>query len=243
MNRPASPPPITIRKARAHNLQDVDLRIPHHKLVVVTGVSGSGKSSLAFDTVCREGQRRYLESFSNRARQLLGKLGQPDVESIDNLSPAIALDQKTSGRNPRSTVGTISELHGYLRLLFARLGASPDGGALHRSDFSFNSAGACESCRGLGVQDAIDPELLIDDPRRTLRQGALVITTDSGYVIYSQVTMDVLNEVCQAHGFHVDIPWQDLTDEQRQEVGITDGLVRIAVGLEDIDDIKGDLRF
>ena len=215
MPRPKSVSPIRISKARSHNLQDVNLEIPHHKLVVITGVSGSGKSSLAFDTVCREGQRRYLESFSNRARQLMGKLGQLDAESIENLSPAIALDQKTAVRNPRSTVGTISDLHGYLRLLFARLGTAPGGGTMHRSDFSFNSTGACETCGGLGVQDAIDPDLLVAEPEKTLRQGALVITTDSGYVIYSQVTMDVLNQVCQAHDFHVDIPWCDLTDEQK----------------------------
>ncbi len=209
---------ITVRKAAAHNLQNVDVQIPHNCLVVVTGVSGSGKSSLAFDTVCREGQRRYLESFSTRARQLLGKLGQPEAESITNLSPAIALDQKTAVRNPRSTVGTISELHSHLRLLFARLGEAPDGQKRHRRDFSFNSTGACEDCRGLGVQDAIDPDLLIADTSKTLREGALVITTDSGYVIYSQVTMDVLNQVCQAHDFHVDIPWRDLTAAQKQVI-------------------------
>ncbi len=216
MPRPKNAPCIKVRNAWSHNLQNVNLDIPHHKLVVITGVSGSGKSSLAFDTVCREGQRRYLESFSNRARQLMGKLGQRDAESIENLSPAIALDQKTTVRSPRSTVGTISDLHGYLRLLFARLGITPDGAIMHRSDFSFNSSGACEFCGGLGVQDAIDPDLLVAEPEKTLRQGALVITTDSGYVIYSQVTMDVLNEVCEAHGFHVDIPWAELTEEQKK---------------------------
>ncbi len=216
MTRAHKVPPITISQARAHNLQGIDLRIPHQCLVVITGVSGSGKSTLAFDTVCREGQRLYLESFSTRARQLLGKLGQAEVQSIGNLSPAIALDQKTTSRNPRSTVGTISDLHNHLRLLFARLGGVSRNESLNRGDFSFNGSGACEACRGLGVQDRIDPELLVDDPSRTLRQGALVITTDSGYLIYSQVTMDVLNQVCQAHGFHVDIPWRDLTAEQKK---------------------------
>jgi excinuclease ABC subunit A len=230
MTLPRPVPPITVRQARAHNLRGVDVDIPHNALVVVTGVSGSGKSSLAFDTVCREGQRRYLESFSNRARQLLGKLGQPDTAGLDNLSPAIALDQKTSVRNPRSTVGTISELHAYLRLLFARLGSAPDGERRHRGNFSFNGRGACEACRGLGVQDAIDPELLIEDPAKTLREGALVITTDSGYVIYSQVTMDVLNQVCQAHGFDVDIPWRELTDDQRQVILFGSDRIEIPFG-------------
>ncbi len=215
MPRPKSPPPIQIQKACSHNLQDINLEIPHHQLVVITGVSGSGKTSLAFDTVCREGQRRYLESFSSRARRLMGKLGLQGAQSINNLSPSIALDQKSAVRNPRSTVGTISDLNGYLRLLFARLGTMPDNSIMHRGDLSFNSTGACETCAGLGVQDTIDPALLVAEPAKTLREGALVITTDSGYVIYSQVTMDVLNQVCRAHDFHVDIPWCELKDEQK----------------------------
>ncbi len=221
MTQPATNPAIpdiTVRGAHAHNLQGVDVQIPHHRLVVVTGVSGSGKSSLAFDTICREGQRRYLESFSSRARQLLGKLGQCEAESLDHLGAAIALDQKTSVRNPRSTVGTISELNAHLRLLLARRGETATGDHLSRGELSFNGRGACEACRGLGVQDAIDPSKLIADDRKSLREGALVITTDSGYVMYSQVTMDVLNQVCQAHDFHVDIPWREMTDEQKHIV-------------------------
>ncbi len=217
-------PPIRVRGARAHNLKRIDLDIPHHQLVVITGVSGSGKSSLAFDTVCVEGQRRYLESFSTRARSLLGKLGRAEADSLENLGPAIAVDQKTAVRNPRSTVGTLSELYDHLRLLYARLGERPsaadgdDAPPLSRGLFSFNGPGACPACRGLGVEDAIDPELLIADPARTLREGALKITTDSGYIIYSQVTMEVLDRVCRAHGFSVDIPWRDLTAEQRRVV-------------------------
>ena len=218
MIKSATPSPIRIRNARANNLKGVDLDIPHHRLVVVTGVSGSGKSSLAFDTVCREGQRRYLESFSARARQLLGKLGQAEADELENLNATIALDQKTSLRNPRSTVGTLSELNSHLRLLLARQGTGPGGEVLQRGELSFNGRGACEACRGLGVQDILDPGLLIADPGKTLREGALVITTDSGYIIYSQVTMEVLDQVCRAHGFNVDIPWRELTDEQRQVV-------------------------
>ena len=218
MNNNPSSPRIIIRQARAHNLQDLDLDLPHDQLIVVTGVSGSGKSSLAFDIICREGQRRYLESFSSRARQLLGKLGQAEAERVDNLRPAIALDQKTTVRTPRSTVGTLSELNAHLRLLLSRAGRTPEGATLSRGELSFNGAGACSGCRGLGVVDAIDQGLLIADPGLTLRQGALVITTDSGYIIYSQVTMDVLDQVCRAHGFNVDIPWRELTDEQRQVV-------------------------
>lgn len=113
---------IVIKGARAHNLKNVDVTIPRDKFVVLTGLSGSGKSSLAFDTIYAEGQRRYVESLSAYARQFLGQMEKPDVDSIDGLSPAISIDQKTTSRNPRSTVGTVTEIYDYLRLLFARVG-------------------------------------------------------------------------------------------------------------------------
>lgn len=113
---------IVVHGARAHNLKDIDVTIPRDQLVVMTGLSGSGKSSLAFDTIYAEGQRRYVESLSAYARQFLGQMDKPDVDSIDGLSPAISIDQKTTSRNPRSTVGTVTEINDYLRLLFARIG-------------------------------------------------------------------------------------------------------------------------
>ncbi|GGJ64397.1 excinuclease ABC subunit A [Anoxybacillus voinovskiensis] len=113
---------ITIKGARAHNLKNIDVEIPRDKLVVLTGLSGSGKSSLAFDTIYAEGQRRYVESLSAYARQFLGQMDKPDVDAIEGLSPAISIDQKTTSRNPRSTVGTVTEIYDYLRLLFARIG-------------------------------------------------------------------------------------------------------------------------
>ncbi|MFD1849005.1 excinuclease ABC subunit UvrA [Oceanobacillus bengalensis] len=113
---------INIQGARAHNLKNINLKVPKNKLVVVTGLSGSGKSSLAFDTIYAEGQRRYVESLSAYARQFLGQMDKPDVDAIDGLSPAIAIDQKTTSKNPRSTVGTVTEIYDYLRLLFARAG-------------------------------------------------------------------------------------------------------------------------
>ena len=115
-------PAIRIRGAREHNLKNISLEIPRDKLVVLTGLSGSGKSSLAFDTIYAEGQRRYVESLSSYARQFLGQMEKPDVDHIDGLSPAISIDQKTTSRNPRSTVGTVTEIYDYLRLLFARVG-------------------------------------------------------------------------------------------------------------------------
>ena len=113
---------ILVKGARAHNLKNIDVEIPRDKLVVFTGLSGSGKSSLAFDTIYAEGQRRYVESLSSYARQFLGQMEKPDVDYIEGLSPAISIDQKTTSKNPRSTVGTVTEIYDYLRLLWARVG-------------------------------------------------------------------------------------------------------------------------
>ncbi|MES9889392.1 MAG: excinuclease ABC subunit UvrA, partial [Candidatus Sedimenticola sp. 6PFRAG1] len=113
---------IYIRGARTHNLKNIDLDLPRDKLIVITGLSGSGKSSLAFDTIYAEGQRRYVESLSAYARQFLSMMEKPDIDHIEGLSPAISIEQKTTSHNPRSTVGTITEIHDYLRLLFARAG-------------------------------------------------------------------------------------------------------------------------
>src|SRR4051812_17899239 len=123
---------IIIKGARMHNLKNIDVAIPRNKMVVITGLSGSGKSSLAFDTLYAEGQRRYVESLSSYARQFLGRLEKPEVDYIKGISPAIAIEQKVISRNPRSTVGTITEIYDYLKLLFARVGKtySPVSGKL-----------------------------------------------------------------------------------------------------------------
>ena len=113
---------IVIRGAREHNLKNLNVELPRNQLIVITGLSGSGKSSLAFDTIYAEGQRRYVESLSSYARQFLEMVHKPDVDSIEGLSPAIAIQQKTTNNNPRSTVGTVTEIYDYLRLLFARAG-------------------------------------------------------------------------------------------------------------------------
>jgi len=115
---------IRIEGARVHNLKNINLDIPRNELVVITGLSGSGKSSLAFDTLYAEGQRRYMETFSAYVRQFLGNMERPDVDKIDGLSPVIAIEQKTTSKSPRSTVGTITELYDYIRLLFARVGSA-----------------------------------------------------------------------------------------------------------------------
>ena len=119
-----SPDQLVVRGARQHNLRDLNLDLPKNSLVVFTGVSGSGKSSLAFDTIYAEGQRRYIESLSSYARQFLKQTPKPDVDSIDGLAPSISIEQKGTGHNPRSTVGTITEIYDYLRVLYAALGTA-----------------------------------------------------------------------------------------------------------------------
>src|SRR6202451_4590053 len=127
---------IKIGGAREHNLKNLTLTIPRDQLVVITGLSGSGKSSLAFDTLFAEGQRRYIESLSSYARQFLGQMDKPDVDHIEGLSPAISIDQKSTSHNPRSTVGTVTEISDYMRLLYARIGfsLSPQSGETSTSE-------------------------------------------------------------------------------------------------------------
>ena len=115
---------ITVEGARVHNLKNIDVKIPRNSLTVITGLSGSGKSSLAFDTIYAEGQRRYIDTFSAYARNFLGNMERPDVDKISGLSPVISIEQKTTNKNPRSTVGTTTEIYDYLRLLFARAGTA-----------------------------------------------------------------------------------------------------------------------
>ena len=336
---------IIIRKANQHNLKNVSLELPKNELIVFTGISGSGKSSLAFDTIFAEGQRRYVESLSNYARQFLGQLDKPDVESIEGLSPAISIDQKSTSNNPRSTVGTVTEIYDYLRLLFARIGTPhcpecgceiapqsideivdkiyqlPEGTkiqllapvvrgkkgefinlfeelkqegfvrvrvdgqiynldedeielnktqkhtievvvdrlvikesaksrltdsaqiALQKADgllfvdvvggnemifseklacpncnlsfeelapriFSFNNPyGACPACSGLGAHYEMDPDLLIPDKSKSLRQGAIYPWAKTGNPYY----LDVLKSVCEHFGIDKDMPFDNLS--------------------------------
>jgi excinuclease ABC subunit A len=151
---------LVVRGAREHNLKDVTVAFPRDRLVVITGLSGSGKSSLAFDTIYAEGQRRYVESLSAYARQFLGQMEKPDVDQIDGLSPAISIDQKGASRNPRSTVGTVTEIYDYLRLLFARIGVPhcPNGHAIERQS----------------VQQIVDQVLALPEGTRLLVLGPLI---------------------------------------------------------------------
>lgn len=227
---------ISIRGARANNLQNISLDIPHNKLIVVTGVSGSGKSSLAFDIIAREGQRRYFETLPAFARLYAGKLSQPEVDSIEGLSPVIAIAQKTTAGNARSTAGTMSDLYDLLRLLYARVGEAGEEIKLSRSLFSFNTEeGRCPQCAGIGLEEKIDVDKLVTNPEKTLREGALAPTLPTGYIMYSQVTIDVLNDVCQAEGFHVDIPWADLTAEQQNVILYGSEKIKVPFGKHSLE--------
>jgi excinuclease ABC subunit A len=343
---------IIIKGARVHNLKNIDIELPRDKFIVMTGLSGSGKSSLAFDTIYAEGQRRYVESLSSYARMFLGQMDKPDVDYIEGLSPAISIDQKTTSKNPRSTVGTVTEIYDYLRLLFARVGVPycpscgkmiqkqtveqivdqvlefPEGTRIqilaplvsgqkgtHKklfeeikkkgfvrikvngevydvaeppeldknkkhdvavivdrivikegienrladsletvfslSDgilkvdnlnenkeyvfsknfgcpdcginfpeinprmFSFNNPyGACSVCGGLGTKMEISPEMVVPDPTKTIRQGAIAPWNTKFNGIYMQTIMTI----AERYGFSVDVPFEDLKDKEKQIV-------------------------
>ena len=155
---------------RTHNLQGIDVDVPKHRLVAFTGVSGSGKSSLVFHTICTEAQRQLVETFSTYARRRLPQLTRPPVDTIRNISPCIVIDQKRLGASSRSTVGTVTEIYTYLRMLFSRCGR-PFVGWSHR--FSFNHPdGMCPACKGLGKRITVDVDKLLDLDR-SIEEGAI----------------------------------------------------------------------
>ncbi|MCP5021664.1 MAG: AAA family ATPase, partial [bacterium] len=228
--------PIRLRGAKEHNLQGVDLDLPKGLWIAVTGPSGSGKTSLVFDTLVREGQWRYLAGLSARARHFFGKLGSAQVDELGSLPVPLAVGVHQSGGHARSTVGTLSGLLDLWRLYFARCAVDPAGEAVTRSHFSFNQqVGACEACAGLGVMDRVDRDLLINDPALSIRGGALVPTLKNGYTVYSQVTLEVMGEICAAHGFDVDTPWRDLSDEQRHVIMHGTKSLEVAFGKHSIE--------
>src|SRR5204863_26882 len=188
---------LVIHGAREHNLKNVTLDLPRGSLVVFTGLSGSGKSSLAFDTIYAEGQRRYVESLSSYARQFLGQMEKPDVDFIEGLSPAISIDQKSTSRNPRSTVGTITEIYDYLRVLYARVGHPH-----------------CPKCDGLGTRLEVDPELLVPDQDLSLAQGAIAVWASGRLEYWDRV----VEAVASANDFSVDVPWRRLPKRAREVI-------------------------
>ncbi len=243
--------------AHQNNLKHINVVFPHNKITVITGVSGSGKSTLANNVIYRESQRRFFSSTSGFTGKYLGKIEKPLVSDILNLQPALIVNQRKGVANPRSTAGTLSDIYDYLRLLFARCGTAnclvcntaitnknaeecpechtPKPKQLAQL-FSFNSvAGACDKCKGLGVTERISIKKLIADENLSLREGALVPTTPTGYIVYSQVTVDSLNEVCKAHGFNVDIPWKELTEEQKNVIMYGSERVKILFGKHSLE--------
>ena len=229
-------PEIVIKGARTNNLKNISLNIPHNKFVVVTGVSGSGKSSLVFEVIAKEGQRRYFETLPSFARQFMGKLNRPDTDDIEGLSPVIAIGQRTTGVHARSTVGTLSDIYDLLRLLFARTGTSARDIEPTRALFSFNSAvGKCARCNGIGQEEKIDLNKLIIYPKKSIREGALAPTLPNGYIMYSQVTIDVLNQVCEAEGFNVDIPWNELSERQQNVILYGSNKIKVPFGKHSLE--------
>ncbi|MGM0781027.1 MAG: excinuclease ABC subunit A [Actinomycetota bacterium] len=210
-------PDVRVRGAREHNLQDVDLTVPRDATVVFTGVSGSGKSSLAFGTLYAESQRRYLESVAPYARRLIDQAGVPDVDSITGMPPAVALQQQRGSGNARSTVGSITTLSSLVRMLYSRAGDYPEGQPmLYAEDFSANTVqGACSECHGIGRVYAVDEQQMVPDPSLTIRERAIASwpTAWHGHQ---------LRDVLVALGYDVDVPWRDLSKKDRDWILYTD---------------------
>ncbi len=208
---------VEVRGAREHNLKDVDLRVPRGALVVFTGVSGSGKSSLAFGTLYAEAQRRYLESVSPYARRLFHQLGVPEVDAIDGLPPAVALQQQRGSPSTRSSVGSVTTLSNLLRMLYSRAGDYPPGQSLlYAESFSPNTPeGACPECHGLGRVYEVTERSLVPDDSLTIRERAVAAwpTAWQG---------QNLREILMTLGYDVDVPWRDLPKDQRDWILFTD---------------------
>ncbi|WP_405386491.1 excinuclease ABC subunit UvrA [Streptomyces sp. NBC_01102] len=210
-------PYVRVRGAREHNLRDVDVDIPRDTLTVFTGVSGSGKSSLAFGTIYAEAQRRYFESVAPYARRLIHQVGAPDVGEITGLPPAVSLEQRRSAPGSRSSVGTVTTLSNSLRMLFSRAGDYPAGAEPLDSDaFSPNTAaGACPECHGLGRIHRTTEELLVPDPSLSIRDGAIAAWPGAWQG-------KNLRDVLDALGYDVDRPWRELDRRDREWILFTD---------------------
>ena len=209
---------VHVRGARENNLRNVDLDVPRNALVAFTGVSGSGKSSLAFGTIFAEAQRRYLESVAPYARRLLNQAGVPKVDDIVGLPPAVALQQRRGGTTSRSTVGTVTTLSNSLRMLFSRAGSYPPGATdvLDSDWFSPNTViGACRACQGLGKVYAVDEESLVPDPSLTIRQGAVAAWPGAWQ---GQNLKDILVTL----GYDIDTRWRNLARRDRRWILFTD---------------------
>ena len=217
MNRSDDDRFIRVRGAREHNLRDVDVDIPRNALVAFSGVSGSGKSSLAFATIYAEAQRRYFDSVSPYARRLIHQVGVPDVDSITGLPPAVALQQQRGAPSVRSSVGTVTTIASLLRMLYSRAGTYPARQPmLYAEDFSHNTPqGACLRCHGLGHVFAVDARTLVPDDTRSIREGA-VAAWPAGW--HGQNLRDIVTTL----GHDIDLPWRELPRKTRDWILFTD---------------------
>ena len=215
---PVPDPFVRVRGAREHNLRDVDVDVPRDALVAFTGVSGSGKSSLAFGTIYAEAQRRYFESVAPYARRLLNQAGAPDVDDITGLPPAVALQQRRGAPSSRSTVGTLTTLSNSLRMLFSRAGSYPPGatGVLDSDWFSPNTAvGACRECHGLGSVHRVTEQTLVPDPSLSIRDRAIAAWPGAWH---GQNLRDILVTL----GYDIDRPWRELPQAERDWILFSD---------------------
>src|ERR1700712_982092 len=208
---------VRVRGAREHNLKSVDLDIPRDALVVFTGVSGSGKSSLAFGTLYAEAQRRYLESVSPYARRLFHQLDVPEVDEIDGLPPAVALQQQRGSPSTRSSVGSVTTLSNLVRMLYSRAGDYPPGQPLlHAAAFSSNTPeGACPHCHGIGRVYSVTEKSMVPDDSLTIREKAIAAWP-------SAWGGQNLREILMTLGYNVDIPWSKLPKKDRDWILFTD---------------------
>jgi len=215
---------VKVRGAREHNLKDVSVDIPRDALVVFTGVSGSGKSSLAFGTLYAEAQRRYLESVSPYARRLFDQMSVPDVDEVDGLPPAVALQQQRGAPTTRSSVGSVTTLSNLLRMLYSRAGKYPRGHEeLHAEDFSPNTPqGACPECHGLGRVYAVTERSMVPDDSLTIRERAIAAWPGAWQ---GQNLRDILTTM----GIDIDVPWRDLPKKTRDWLLFTDEQPQVPV--------------
>ncbi|WP_424495311.1 AAA family ATPase [Salinimicrobium sp. GXAS 041] len=224
---------MRIINAHQNNLKNISLNIPDNQLIVVTGLSGSGKSSLAMDVIANEGYRYYLESMPAYHQQNGQLIPTAEVDAIEGLPPVIKVEQSKRFQSINATFGTLSELSAVFRILFARYSGEE---TMSKSLFSFNHPkGACERCRGIGEAEYIDLDKLIGDENRTLREGAITTTLPNGYIVYSQITVEELNKVCEAHNFNVDIPWKELSAEQKEVILNGSDRIKVFYGKHSIE--------
>ncbi|MBD8489969.1 ATP-binding cassette domain-containing protein [Echinicola sp. CAU 1574] len=224
---------MRITNAHQNNLKNISLNIPENQLIVVTGLSGSGKSSLAMGVIANEGYRYFLESLPAYSQQNGQAIPTAEVDEIAELPPVIKVEQSKRFQSINATFGTLSELSPIVRLLFARFAGEE---TMSKSLFSFNHPkGACEKCRGIGEAEYIDIEKLVGDANKTLREGAITTTLPNGYIVYSQVTVEELNKVCEAHGFSVDIPWKHLSKEQQDVILYGSDRIKVFYGKHSLE--------